>query len=756
VSAAALNRGRALATSIALLTALAGSCRTVPRAGVVVLPPAPPATLSRAPAQAGPASTAHRGVTPDFAAGPMIRVGILVDVPRASVGADGGVVVQTGDGQRSPVARATFLPRSGGTAATQHRFSVQVGSLADETAARVLAGQAGTITGLPASALWNPETRTFQVRVAGLASREQAQDALGRLARGGLAGAWVVDESIQTAGGRLRLSETGQEMTTAHLEPYRTDELLTVDGLPYRGTIEVRAGESGVTVVNILPLEDYLRGVVPNELSPSAFPEKEALKAQAVAARTYALANRGQFASRGYDICATPACQVYRGQSTETALSDESVQETAGVTASYRGGMINALYTSTCGGHTEDSANIFDGPQVAYLRGVACEPERSAWSTLRTSANIRSIAGQEESTAAAALLSALGVLEPGTDVSAGGAATEPEIRAWTGRLAAVLRRENCEADVEGPLTRRGTFLRYVVGTLCWQERERLLAPGDPDYLLQVEDKDAIEGDGEKLAAALLVKEGALTPFPDNTLRPAQAVTRAQAVVLLARIAERSPAPGLLVGTFRGASSTGISVETPQGVETHAVAPTARLFRSLDGMRVAASELSLAPGDKVRVVLSGDRVTYVEGELSRLGAAADRASKYYQWEVRMTPSEIEEQAARFGDVGRVQDVSPRRMGVSGRVVDLAIVGSGGDLLLHGLKIRSALGLRENLFVIDRERDRAGNVARFIFTGKGWGHGVGLCQVGAFGMAQSGATYEQILKHYYTGIALARNY
>ena len=71
------------------------------------------------------------------------------------------------------------------------------------------------------------------------------------------------------------------------------------------------------------------------------------------------------------------------------------------------------------------------------------------------------------------------------------------------------------------------------------------------------------------------------------------------------------------------------------------------------------------------------------------------------------------------------------------------------MLTGLKVRWGLGLRENLFVVDRELDGAGDVARFVFTGKGWGHGVGLCQVGASGMAQAGATYDQILKHYYSG-------
>jgi stage II sporulation protein D len=108
------------------------------------------------------------------------------------------------------------------------------------------------------------------------------------------------------------------------------------------------------------------------------------------------------------------------------------------------------------------------------------------------------------------------------------------------------------------------------------------------------------------------------------------------------------------------------------------------------------------------------------------------------------------------VGHVRDVKPLRLGVSGRVVEAAVVGSEGELLLKGLKVRWGLGLRENLFVVDRELDGNGGVSRFIFTGKGWGHGVGLCQVGAFGMAQSGSTFDRIVRHYYSGVAVDRRY
>ena len=139
------------------------------------------------------------------------------------------------------------------------------------------------------------------------------------------------------------------------MAPAVAAELLQSDATPYRGLLEVRPAEEGrLTVVNVVHLEDYLRGVVPNELSPQAFPQIEALKAQAVAARTYALSHLGDYSSKGYDVCATPSCQVYRGQSSEHPLTDRAVEETRGIVATWRGRAIHAYYTSTCGGHTED------------------------------------------------------------------------------------------------------------------------------------------------------------------------------------------------------------------------------------------------------------------------------------------------------------------------------------------------------------------------------------------------------------------
>ncbi len=512
-------------------------------------------------------------------------------------------------------------------------------------------------------------------------------------------------------------------------------------------------------MVNVVNVEDYLRGVVPNELSPLAFPEIEALKAQAVAARSYVLNHRGEFVARGYDICATPACQVYRGRSTEHELTDRAVAETRGIVASWHGRPINAYYTSTCGGHTEDGENIFDGDSISYLRGVACAPERSAWTTVHTTTRPREIGKEPGLGRDVALLTALGVVDPSVGAPAKllGIPTDLEIRGWVSRLHEALHRKACESTVSGALARRGTFAQYVVGSLCWEERgRRLLAPPDPDYLLAVEDRASLACDDERLAAAVLIQEGVLSPFPDNTLRPGSALTRAQAVMLLAGVAERAGPPGLIAAEFAGTTAGQVTVLRGEAPESYPLDPAVGLFRNLDGVHAAASELSLALGDRVNIVLSEGRVVFLEAEQTRKGAASDRGSRYYRWEVRLTPADLTRSLVRYGSIGTVRDIAPRRIGVSGRVVELAVQGSAGEIVLKGLRIRAALGLRENLFVIDREIDTRGAIERFVITGKGWGHGVGLCQVGAFGMAQAGSTYEQILQHYYTGVGLERAY
>ncbi|HEY9856349.1 MAG TPA: SpoIID/LytB domain-containing protein, partial [Stenomitos sp.] len=142
---------------------------------------------------------------------------------------------------------------------------------------------------------------------------------------------------------------------------------LMVGTKPYRGDLEVRPGSGSLTVVNELPLEEYLYGVVPGEVIPSWHPE--ALKAQAVAARTYAISRLGQFASLGYDLKATVVSQVYGGVNLEKPSTNRAVDDTRGQILTYQGAPIDALYSDCSGGYTEAAGDVWGRP-VPYLQSV--------------------------------------------------------------------------------------------------------------------------------------------------------------------------------------------------------------------------------------------------------------------------------------------------------------------------------------------------------------------------------------------------
>jgi len=146
----------------------------------------------------------------------------------------------------------------------------------------------------------------------------------------------------------------------------------------YRGIFEITRvpGKEGkLSLVNILPLEDYLKGVVPNELPPSF--GMEALKAQAIAARNYAIRPRVKKYPQ-FDLCDSVQSQVYFGINTEAPESNKAIEDTRGLVALYNGDVILALYSSAAGGYTENFENAFSEPgggnfpahPLPYLKGI--------------------------------------------------------------------------------------------------------------------------------------------------------------------------------------------------------------------------------------------------------------------------------------------------------------------------------------------------------------------------------------------------
>lgn len=158
--------------------------------------------------------------------------------------------------------------------------------------------------------------------------------------------------------------------------------LVNVEGKQYRGGITAkRIGGSDMSIVNKVLLEEYLYGVVPSEM-PATW-SLEALKAQAVIARGYAVANMNRFKNSGFDLCNTTRSQVYGGYDKEHPNSNRAVEETRGKVLLYNGEIVNAFYHANSGGHTENSENVWSQP-LPYIRGVKDDfslgHQNSSWS----------------------------------------------------------------------------------------------------------------------------------------------------------------------------------------------------------------------------------------------------------------------------------------------------------------------------------------------------------------------------------------
>jgi stage II sporulation protein D (peptidoglycan lytic transglycosylase) len=144
------------------------------------------------------------------------------------------------------------------------------------------------------------------------------------------------------------------------------------NGQRYRGRVNVVRDRAGLTLISRLPLESYLAGVLSREMGPRAPEEREALLAQAVVARTFALRNRGRWEADGFDATADTRDQVYLGVDAETQQAWDAVRATAGLVLRYHGQLIDAYYHSTCGGRTAAVEEVFRSAQRRpYLRSVS-------------------------------------------------------------------------------------------------------------------------------------------------------------------------------------------------------------------------------------------------------------------------------------------------------------------------------------------------------------------------------------------------
>lgn len=617
---------------------------------------------------------------------------------------------------------------------------------------------------------YDSKTSHYQLSIGEYYSPRDAQTMMVRLKDAGYRTTSLSrDRSAQSSRHLSALTPRGERLISSPerltLAPSTDASVLQFNGRPYRGRFEVVVNKRGrLNVINVLQMEDYVRGVVPNELSPSGFPQIEAIKAQAIAARTYAVRNKGQFASEGYDLLPTALSQVYGGMSTEHPLSDRAVAETSGVIATYDGKPINALYTSTCGGRTEASENVFS-EAVPYLVSVACAPQqrerrtrRSETRGLKTDRQIEPLVGDygRQMARDVALLTVLGFQLP-EDIDSSylqAPAHSREIQRWLVRAGELLKRPRLELAEN--LNSLAGFAEGLNSAIFGSDSPaNLLAPADADYILGREVKIP---ERYRTVVAALIQEGILKFAPDGSLK--ETVTRSAALTAILKALARFNQPALETGTARPVEGGRLRVKMVNRKEPVEVelARGFYMFRSIQNEYYPVRAVEVVGGEKVSFHRDErGRIDYLEVYLNPNGAASDRFSVYSWWETRYTASELRARLAEARvNVGEVLDLQPLRYGRSNRLAEMRVVGSEKEQILTGFRIRSALGLRESLFIIQREYSESGNVTAYRFIGRGWGHGVGMCQVGAYGMALEGLNYEQILKSYYAGIELTRLY
>lgn len=526
-----------------------------------------------------------------------------------------------------------------------------------------------------------------------------------QLAQAGFPGAFAV-----TGGGEVVVAgQGGTVASTAEmlLEP-AGDLPAAIGDNRYRGRFRVRpSGGGAYLVINELNLERYLRGVVPGEMGPSAFPELAAIKAQTVAARTYAVAHLGDHDDEGYDICDTPACQVYHGVRIEHPMSNRAIEETSGLIAVDGGRPIDAMYSSTCGGHTDAAADLFPDRAQPYLQGVVCAWERDLalegedpdgpWlSRADFEGRIaRRVLGLGPDAGARALIGAVASRTGGAEPEA----PPVDVDSFTGALLEAGRLVR-SAEVLTPERRPVDRLLFLA--------DLYQIPLDPPF-------GGLEGPWPA-AAALAVLElrglvtrdhGEAVPRPDGPgLYPRRAMK-----------SETLPRPLPLWERWR------------------------------EGYRSRAAQ-AVRPGTQLERIRYGNTVVALVVARSGGGGEADRRSAW-RWWAREKP--WPELARRLGILDLERLEITRRTDF-GRVVGLAAVGRAGlRREWSGFEVRRALDLPDTMFTVDvQTRPDGVKVARFL--GRGWGHGVGMCQNGAYGLARAGMTFDRILRHYYTGIQL----
>ena len=737
-------------TAVALSLLVFAACASAPtappsRPPVVtpsVMPVAPPPPPARSANAMTPVATVAKAI-----AEPRIRVGIVNDqatvtFPRVA----GGYYIVSDAG--SAMIRRGFTMTAPVPDAPAH-YAVQVSAISDITSANALAEKLRADTQQRVDAVLDTAGTAYRVIAGDFTTSNDAQPLRDQLTQRGYGTNLLIVKrpTDQIFEKKHQIVDDEGERTTLAGEsvlimPVSADTL-TIGDKVYRTAARVFINARGTyNVINELNMEDYLRGVVPAEMGPKIYDELEALKAQAIAARTYAVRNLGQFRREGYDICAGPACQAYDGIMHEEALTDRAVRETAGLVATYNGKPIDALYTATCGGETSDVGTMFPGRNEPYLKRVRCVEDEVLTIAGRADSGLLT----EQQVNARLFAAIAGLPDAGTSWSA---------REVAQAVTAAMQKLHFDPrSTAAPVSsRRGDVLAYLAATLDFDRYSTVVTmPEDRGYYFP---QSAAKETTPYRAAAFLIKFGFLPAEGIDRVDMNAAMPREELYGLLGSWIRKhgliSDATGKIV-TIAGRDLT-LKID---GKPTRFTLPAnTPVFRKINDRYQEYRSAPVTIGDRATITSEGGKTPVALVINAYLdGASFDRSSSFASWTRSFRADDLVVSINKRNPIRQLQGIRPLTIDASQRIAELEVTAEEGrTFVLRGLPVRWSLNVPDNLFVYEKTQDADG-MDRYTFYGKGWGHGVGFCQVGAYGMATRGWTAQQILMHYYTGIEIQK--
>ena len=458
--------------------------------------------------------------------------------------------------------------------------------------------------------------------------------------------------------------------------------IIEIDGKKYRGNVEIkRTSSSDMTIINHLSMQEYLYGVVPREIGGNS--ELEAVKAQAIVARTYAAKNYEKRIKLGFNVYPTTDDQAYGGYEWETKNSNKAVDETDGMVVTYNGELIGGYYYSTSGGYTEASENVWGGT-YPYLKAVPDPYEiyvegNTTWEVTYTADEIKQKLKNHDINVGD--IEDLKILE-------------------TAESGRVTKLKVVGTDGEEILTKSNTRTFFDLKSQWYTINDE--APKVPNSKTK-QDNKKIEDDEESEVEVVVEKTKTETKQEEKN------ETDENAWYL----------------NFETKSSGDTKLETSDGVSvlkrdySKNDVPTQTISKDSDKDEETIDDSSSKDS---KIEKKDDKVEKSSGDINK-------AEELDKEELITIPSGDED----------TQNIVIKNKDRKSFLVELFTA-------IFGLNNEKSV----NVQTLKRNYEAGSTKKVFVFRGRGWGHGIGMSQNGAKGMAKEGFTAEEILKWYYSGV------